>query len=107
MLVFSMYGGDLVSVDAYTVALCEIAGDRVRLAVNATNAARVRLMPEDITVASRVAVWRSENEQIHVDSDIQIWVLKIELNRVRIGFEAAQHRQIVRESLLHDASDPF
>ncbi|MBL8849849.1 MAG: carbon storage regulator [Planctomycetaceae bacterium] len=107
MLVLSMHPGEAVTVDAYTVALCELDGERVRLAVNATGAQRVRLMPEDIAVASRVTLWRRLQEQIHIDDDIQIWVIRLEANHVRIGFEAARHRQIVRECLTRDDLDSY
>jgi carbon storage regulator CsrA len=107
MFVLSMRPGDSVSVGHYTVALCESSAERVRLALNATGAERVQLMPEGIAVAPRITVWRALHEQIHIDDDIQVWVIKLETNRVRIGIEAELGRQIVRSHLIHDDPDPI
>jgi len=45
---------------------------------------------------------RRSQESIIIDGDIKIKVLKIERDQVRLGFEAPDDVNIVREELLRD-----
>ena len=49
---------------------------------------------------------RKESESITVDSDIQISVISINGNRVKLGIEAPESVVVVRTELLSDGSSP-
>lgn len=46
---------------------------------------------------------RKTGEELHIDGDIRIRVLKVSGGRVRIGIEAPAHRNIIRGELKQEA----
>ena len=107
MLVLRLYPGEGAAIDDISVNIGECAADRARVTVDAPADSRVILMPEGVAVTPQIAVWRAPHEQIHIDEDVQIWIIRLEGNRVRIGFVADQRREITRKRLItyDDAAD--
>jgi sRNA-binding carbon storage regulator CsrA len=106
MFVTPLYPGEIVAVGDIAVSVGELEQDRVRVTVNAPAGSRFRLMPEDIVVPVKITVARAEREQIHINHNVQVCVVKLELNRARVGFEAPRDFDIRRTWLAPD-DDPW
>jgi sRNA-binding carbon storage regulator CsrA len=104
MFVLTMHPGDVTMIDEIAVNIGETAADHVRVTVNAPSSSCVKLMPDDIVVSPRITVCRSATQQIHIDDDVQVWVIKLHPNRARIGISAPRHRQITRVRVITDDS---
>ncbi|MFO1095239.1 MAG: hypothetical protein U0992_18335 [Planctomycetaceae bacterium] len=100
MLILSMRAGEVASIDNIAVNIGELTVDRARVTVNAPIGSRVKLMPEDVVVTPQISVWRATQEQIHIDEDIQIWVVRLNAKQARIGFFCDRKRHVTLERVI-------